>query len=453
MVLPFVLTGCVLAPRETRDERAKLDVAGEPYRRERRDLAELPTPATWRDVLQRALLANGDLEASYFEWRAAMARIPQQAAWPNSMLAPSFSYLFSGGNMKSWDRTTLGLQFDPSRNLELPVKTSKRGRMALAEARAAAANFRETKFRLQRQVLQAYIDLALMEGRIRIQHENVDLLKILADTAADRVRAGANQQDLLRAQTQYRLAENEQVNMVSQHHAMMAMLNAMMDRDPQSPIPLPSGLPAPRLVPADDAKLIAAATDANPQLERLRREVEGRGDGLELAKLAYLPDINPSFFATGSISQSIGAMFMLPTTIPQIRGAIDEARANLRASQAMLRQARSDRAGSFVAALVALRNAERQTKTFEDLILPRAEQTLSSSRQAYAAATGSFIELIDAQRTLLDVRLLIAEAKAEREKRLAEMEELSGVDVETLGSSPATQPATAMTTSTTKAVP
>src|SRR5262249_15627135 len=135
----------------------------------------------------------------------------------------------------------------------------------------------------------------------------------------------------------------------------------------------------------------------------------------------------------------------LPTNQPRVQGMIDEARANLRQSQAILRQAQSDRAAAFVAALVAMRNVERQRRVFEETILPRAEQTLSSSRQAYTTGTGTFIELIDAQRTLLDVRLLIVEARAEREKRLAELEELAGVDIETLGgptSLPATLPAT-----------
>src|SRR5205814_2675078 len=113
---------------------------------------------------------------------------------------------FSSEKIKSWDRTTVGLQFDPSENLEFPVKTSKRGQIALSNARAAGARFRETKFRIQRQVLEAYIELSLMQERVRIQKDNVGLLKLLSDTAADRVRAGANQPDLPRAQTQYRLA-------------------------------------------------------------------------------------------------------------------------------------------------------------------------------------------------------------------------------------------------------
>jgi outer membrane protein TolC len=167
--------------------------------------------------------------------------------------------------------------------------------------------------------------------------------------------------------------------------------------------------------------------------------------------LAYIPDMNPMAAFNGSVSQMVGAMVVLPTTIPEIRGRIDESRAMLRSSQAMLRQARSDRAGSFVASLYALRNAERQVTVFRETILPRARQALASSRQAYSTGTGSFIDLIDAQRTLLDVRLMIADAWVERERRLAELEALAGVDFETLGArsgspttttAPATRPAT-----------
>src|SRR6185503_3989396 len=231
---------------------------------------------------------------------------------------------------------TATLQFDPSENLELPFKTSRRGQVAFASARAAGAKFREAKFRLQRQVLQGYTDLALMQERIRVQRDNVSLLKLLADTAADRVRAGANQQDLLRAQTQYRLNENELANMESELRSMKAMVNGMLARDPQAPLELPAGLPPPRQLAVDDAKLIAIATSANPQLERLAREAEGRKDALELARLMNIPDINPMAGFTGSVSQMVGAMVMLPTNTPRIRGMIDEARAMLQGSEAML---------------------------------------------------------------------------------------------------------------------
>lgn len=440
----LLLAGCVLAPRGTGQEQRRLEAAGAAYepRFEKRQLPPLPDEPGWRDVLRRAFLANGDLEAAYFEWKAALARIPQVANYPNTNVAPSFSYLFSGGRMKSFDRATLNVGFDPMENLAFPAKVARAGRLALEEARAAGKRFEAVKFDLRRKVLTAYLDLALHEEKIRVQRDNVSLLKLVSDTAADRVKAGGQQQDLLRAQTQYRLAESELAGMESAQLSMRAMLNGMLARDAGATLDLPQALPAPRPLPADDARLISVAVENNPELERLAREVAGRKDAIELARMAYIPDINPIAAFTGGASQVVGAMVVLPTTLPEIRGRIDEARAMLRASRAMLRQTRADRAAAFVAALYTLRSAERQAAVFRQTILPRAQQALAASRQAYATGTGSFTDLIDSQRTLLEVRLMVAEARVEREKRLAELEALAGVDVETLAP-PATAPSTA----------
>jgi cobalt-zinc-cadmium efflux system outer membrane protein len=439
----LLLPGCVLAPKGTSEEQSAAREAGRPYTLpfERRTVPDLPPNPTWRDVLQRAFLTNGDLEAAWFEWAAALARIPQVANYPNTNLAPSFSYMFSSERMKSFDRTTVNIGFDPMENLAFPTKVAQAGKIALDEAKAAGKRFEATKFEIQRKVLTAYLDLALHEEQIRIQRDNISLLKLMNDSAGDRVGAGGPPQDLLRAQTQFRLAENQLATMQSQHRAMLSMLNAMLARDPNAPLNLPSTLPDPRPLAADDAHLIALATGNNPDLARLAHQVAGRQDALELARMAYIPDINPVAGFTGGISQMIGAMLILPTTIPEIKGRIDESRAMLRSTQAMLRQAKSDRAASFVAALYAMRNAERQGAVFQDAILPRAQQTLASLRQSYAAGNTSFTDLIDTQRTLLDVRLMIAEARMEREKRLAELEALAGVDIETLAV-PATQPTT-----------
>jgi outer membrane protein TolC len=438
-----LLSGCVLAPKGASEEQSAAQKAGEPYAQpfEQRAIPDLPADPTWRDVLQRAFLANGDLEAAYFEWKAALARIPQVANWPNTNLAPTFSYMFSSERMKSFDRTTVNVGFDPMENLAFPTKVAQAGKVALDEARAAGKRFESTKFDIQRKVLVAYLDLALHEEQIRIQRDNVNLLKLMADSAGDRVGAGGAPQDLLRAQTQFRLAENQLATMETQHMAMLSMLNGMLARDPRAPLKIPPTLPAPRRVPADDAKLLALAIENNPDLARVAHQVAGRQDALELARMAYIPDINPMAGFTGGISQMIGAMIILPTTIPEIRGKIDESRAMLRSTQAMLRQTKADRAASFVAALYAMRSAERQAAVFQDAILPRAQQTLAAMRQAYAAGTASYTDLIDTQRTLLDVRLMIAEAQMEREKRLAELEALAGVDMETLAA-PVTQPTT-----------
>lgn len=433
-----LLTGCSLAPSGTKDEVARAQVAGAMYERPKgeRPLPELPEEPGWQEVLQRAFLANGDLEASYWEWRAALARVEMASAYPNSNVQVGYEYMFTRESMKAWNRSTVSASFDPSMPLQLPMKVQQAGKVALEQARAAGMRFEAAKFDLQKKVLTAWLDYALMAEKVRIQQDTVRLLDMLVETAEDRVKTGGPQQDLIKAQMEYRLAQNELAGMEADLGRMRAMLNGMLARPADAALTPPRQLPEARQVEAEDAALIQAAVDQNPELGALARDVAGRSDAVELARMKWIPDLNFSGSVTGDVSKTIGAMAMLPTNVPMINGQIKEAKAMLRATEAMMRQTSSDRAAAFVAALAAMRNAERQTRVFEEGILPKARQAMGASRDAYAAGQVSFIEVVDSQRTLLAVRQVIAEMRMEREKRLAEMETLAGVDVETLARRP-----------------
>lgn len=439
----LVLSGCALTPSGTKEEQARVEEAGKPYepRFEERVLPELPPAPSWEDVLHRVFLANGDLEAAYFDWKAAVQRIEIASAYPNSNVTLGYSYTFSSERMKTFDRMTFSAGFDSMENLSFPTKVVQKGKVALDEARASGERFRAAKFDLQRRVLSAWADYTLLAERLRIQHERVSLGRIALGSTRAKVQAGGAPQDLLRAEVALRMAEDATKSTETQLAAARAMLNGMLARDPGAPLGPPHAMPTPRAIPTDDAALLAAAVDQNPELSALAQQVNGRSDALELARLQWIPDINPSVVFSGSVAQAIGAAIVLPTTIKEIEGGIKEAEAMLRGGEAILRQARRDRAGSFVATLVALRNAERQASLFETTVVPLSDRVLATVHQAYSAGSASYLDMIDAQRTLLDARLVIAEARAMREKRLAELEALMGTDVETLGRpSPAATP-------------
>src|SRR5437016_570145 len=96
------LGGCVLTPKGAKEERAHAADIGRRYEApfEERSLPDLPERPAWRDVLHRALLANGDLEAAYFDWKAALERIDIAGAYPNSNVMLGYSYLLSSERMK-----------------------------------------------------------------------------------------------------------------------------------------------------------------------------------------------------------------------------------------------------------------------------------------------------------------------------------------------------------------
>ncbi len=430
--------GCSFAPPGTDAEKNRLADVGERYEPpfEQRSLPEVPAEPAWPDLLHRAFMANGEVEAAYFEWKAAVERIGIASAWPNSRIMLGYSYALGPGQMKTFDRMTFSAGIDTMANLSFPSKTAQDGKIALDEARAAGERFRIAKFALQEGLLSAWADHALLAERIRIQRQHVALLRLTLDTARTRVQAGGPQEDLLRAEVGLRMAEDALRAAESELAASRAMLNGVLAREPDAPLVPPPSLPPARAVPADDAMLLAAAADRNPELAALGRGVEGRADALERARLEWIPDINPSIAFTGGVAQIIGATVVLPTTIRQIEGGIREAESMLRASEATLRQGRRDKAAMVVATLVNLRDAERQAALFESTIIPATARVATTVRERYAAGQASYLDLIDAQRAVLDTRLVFAQARTMREKRLAELEALIGLDVETLGSTP-----------------
>jgi outer membrane protein TolC len=425
-------SGCVLAPKGIEDERADLRAAGPTFELEagERRLPELSPQPDWQEVLRLAFLSNGDLEAAYFEWKAAVARVAVEAAYPNTNVSLGFQYLFSRESMKAWDRTTLSVGFDPMQNLSFPSKVVASGRVALEAARAAGKRFAAAKFELQRQVLTAYAEYALLAEKIRLQRELVALRRVVVESARGRLAAGGVQRDLVEAEMELRLAENDLANLEAEIPERRAALNALIGRDPTLALRPPGDLPAPRAIGVDDATLLMVAVDDNPELAALAHEVAGREDALELARLQYIPDINPFAGFRGGIEQVVGAAVSVPANIPRIRGMVREAEATLQRAEATSRQARLDRAARFVGTLYAVRNRERQAALFASEILPAAEAIATNVRQSYVTGGTGLADLVEAESAVLEVRRALAEAQTVREQRLADLEALAGVDIE-----------------------
>lgn len=433
-MLAFLHGGCALTPHGTKEEQARLERTGAPFEPpfEQRTLPEISAEPTWMDILHRAFLANGELEAAYFRWKAAVQRIDIASAYPNSNVSVGYEYEFSSERMKSFDRMSFSVGFDAMENLSWPTKVEQAGKIALDEARAAGERFSAMKFQLQRDVLSAWAEYVLTSEELRIARRNWTLLKIDRGAAEGRVAAGASQEDMLKAELALARAEDRVRTLESELTARRSQLNAMMAREPGAPLHSPAELPAARKLEAADDVLLAAGAQRNPELAALAHQVQGRADALELARLQWIPDINPFFGFTGTVSQVIGAAVTLPTTIVEIRAGIKEAEAMQRESQAMLRQALSQRGGEFVATLVALRNAERRASLLKHVMLPAAEHLAANAEQCCIAGTTPLSDLIEARQMVFEVRQQIAETWTEREKRLAELEALAGIDVETL---------------------
>ena len=426
----WAILACLISPgcgesKGAREQREAADAQGRAYASPRleRDLPVLSEPLRIDDLLRHAFLGNASLEAGYHLWRQALERIAPAGSWDQPQL--SFKYLTSSGMMRSWDRTTL----EVSQGIPTAGKLGLKKDAAFAEAMAARRRFENAKFMLQARVLSASADYGYLGEAISAQSENLRLLSYVAELAAARLKVGlGRQEDLLKAQVEVETAENELKMLQAQRPAQGAALNALLGREALLPLPFPVA-EAVEPVSITDAELVRVAPERNPELTGLAEEVRGRQDALAYARRAWVSDLTLGYEVMGDLEASVTGMLMLPFRGGRIRAAVREARSAMAEADARRLGVGDDLQARVVIALAMLRDADRQIALYGGSILPKAEQALAASIAGYGAAGGgSFLDVLDIQRTLLEVRLARARAVSGRAKAMAELEAALGMD-------------------------
>jgi outer membrane protein TolC len=227
------------------------------------------------------------------------------------------------------------------------------------------------------------------------------------------------------------MARNDLGTRESQRPAAVARVNALLSRAQDAPLaPRPTGKLAP--VPADDARTVELVAERNSDVLGMAAEVRASEKGLDLARKRYLPDFEFAFSVTGTMERMLGAMLNVPLRVERIKAEIAEASAGVRAAQAAARARRDDVRAQTILQLYVARDSQRRLAALGGTLIPRAHEVVESVRAGYATGSGSFLELLDAQRALLELRMASAEAYASHESAVAALEALAALDFGTL---------------------
>jgi outer membrane protein TolC len=432
VAIVVALSGCTVHPPGEHEERGAALEAGKPFDKqfEARQIPPLPDNPTPDQLVEYALLNNAELEQHYWEWRSAIEQIPQDATQSTTLNLSAGTNITSG--RASWGTSTLALSNDPMTDIKWPAKPDAAAKQSLENARAAGWRFIQAKFELRNKVHSAYDDYALNAELIRLEQRNQQLLQTTAEITEAQNRAGnSRQEDVLKASNELDMSGNDISNMQSQLPSQRAAINALLSRPIDAPLPLPTELPQARSIVYTDDDLVELVAKRNLQLIALADEIRGRDDGIRLAKLQYLPDFNLS---AGSDLMGITQSVLGQATVPILRyealdAAIAQAQANLRAAEAMRRQAGNDLSAQVVADIRIIRDADRQLDLLQHAVLPRARQIVEIGRSTYETGHASLLDLLNDQRSLIAIERLIANLKVTQEKHLSELEAIAAVDL------------------------
>jgi outer membrane protein TolC len=416
----------------------------------------LSDDAGFEDYVAAALTRNPGVHQAIRNVQLLGYRVPQVT----SLEDPMITLIPPTGDMTETAAGMMDGQVGISQRLPFPGRLSRRGKIAEQEVRMAFATLVDVRVRTISSVATAYYDYYLADVSIDITQESEQLLGQIREVAAARYRAGtATQQDVLRAEVELYSLTNDLITLEQRRATAQARLNVLINRPVESPLPPPQGF----ALDTVEWKLPAAldqATEANPQLVRLREQIKRDLQAIKLARLEYFPDLRVGFsytfigsgispVATGNDNWSLPFGLNLPIWWQRIRAGILEANARTLSSVAQFEDMRNMIFFALQDTLVKIDTQYRQAVLFRDLLVPRAVQTVEVSTAGYRAGNLEFTALVDNWRNWLKFSLAYHQALAGLEQRFADLQQLIGARVPRHPASDAEAPASAVEESTT----
>jgi cobalt-zinc-cadmium efflux system outer membrane protein len=122
----------------------------------------------------------------------------------------------------------------------------------------------------------------------------------------------------------------------------------------------------------------------------------------------------------------VGIRVNLPLRLGRRQGAVSEASAQLMQRRATLAQRQNQVAFDVQQAYAQVRESEQAVKLYAEKILPAARENVKSAQAGYVTGRIPFITLIEAQRSLVELRDRSYLASADYERRRATLERVVG---------------------------
>ncbi|MDA8244204.1 MAG: TolC family protein [Elusimicrobia bacterium] len=291
-----------------------------------------------------------------------------------------------------------------------PYKYSLQKKAARADGENYAARRADRVNKVLADARAAFYDYALLWKTERVYTENLDLLKRFSRIAETRyaVNEGA-QSDAIKAQVELSKALNMLITVQQEKETAAARLNALRNRPPEAPLGEPEEF-AVSPSSADYKTLEAAALEKNPSLAALAAGVKAAERRASLAKAEYAPDFMLSWRRRRSDAAEMNGTYDLslglsvPLWFARNKAMVGEAKAERDMAAAEYDAGRNMLLLELKEASVKLNYYGRLVELYSGTVLPQAEQSLKAAEAGYQAGKTDFLDLVDADRTLLETR-------------------------------------------------
>ncbi|MBL8475478.1 MAG: TolC family protein [Methyloversatilis sp.] len=389
-------------------------------------VAHAAEPYTLEQLKALALESNPSLGAARADVEVSRADTLTARAYPNPELEVMGGDRNSRGpNLAPGSLGTIGL----SQRFDYPSQRDARLRVAEAGVVSAQSGVQSFEIDLLAQLKQNYYLVIRYQDELRAAQEDLELARSIRNRVEVRVNTGeAPRYELIRADTELLTAQKNADAAVLRIVQAKARLRALVagqlpeDFDLQGELARDAELP-PLGQLRDD--MLAR----NPEIFRLKAEIDRFTEQRELEKLRRMPDVSlklardrdPEYEAN-----RIGVAVTIPI-FDRRQGQIAQAGAQVERTRLQLDNRLFQLQQQLDAAYRQFELSRNQVSALETGIVREAEAALKVAEAAYRFGERGILDFLDAQRVFRAVRNELISARYDLSAAVVEIERLSAV--------------------------
>jgi cobalt-zinc-cadmium efflux system outer membrane protein len=381
---------------------------------------EVPEPLRLDQAIRYAIEHNPTLAAARREVNATDGQVLQGSLRPN----PEFNY--QADDVSRFGRTStmeVGVPFETGGKREARVRSAGLGR------EVALADLSTAELRLRSAVIAAFFDVLAAQELRATAEESVRLAQRATDIAAKRVAAGKISPV---EETRARVAESGARVTLNQSESELRnsrrRLASLWGNTAPSFTEASGDVEQLPVVPTAD--LVVGRLESAPQLRRAQRELERRKALVTLEQARSVPDFTVSLGVKRNLElpgeQALVALKVPLPIFNRNQGNLQEA---LRREDKAAEELQATQTALSATALQALENVNARRRDADLLrqeVLPGARSTYEAATIGFENGKFSFLEVLDAQRTLIAAKSQYLIALANFHRAQAELESLIG---------------------------
>jgi outer membrane protein TolC len=277
----------------------------------------------------------------------------------------------------------------------------------------------------------AYAEWYFVARALDIHRAVQDLVVELIATAEARYAAGrASRQDVLQAEVERADLENQQLQLTRQQTAVLARINALLNRPPDASLPSAAAIPI-QPPPLELDAFERLAVDRHPELRRLDAQIEAAESRVALARKAFYPDFQlragyNTLWDEADKRSIVGVSINVPFDRGKRQAELDRTQAEVRRTEWTLTDRRAQLLADLARSRAEVVESISAIELYEREFMPLAIEYLDAAIADYRSGTGAFLNVVTAERRRLTTELSLERARADYLRRLAELELWTG---------------------------